>query len=362
MELAAKVCYKNLAIKTAANLIASFFIQSEFITYEKGEEIQKENYYLFNYEPNQNQSASSFWRKVVTKMILENHCLVVQINNLLYVADDYTKDPKALIGNFYRNINIGDYALKDTFEESQVLYFELNDSNIKTLLDTVYYDYGSLVEYSKKTFKRNNAKRGTLTIPTNYPQTNEAQEKLQKLMNEQIKSFYEAENGAVLPLTNGITYDDLSSETYKNSSDSRDIKNIINDIFDFVAMGFQIPPQLLKGTVSDSEKVVNRLLVGRINPIAKIIADEINRKYYGKKNVLEETHVKVDTSRINITDIKELATAIDIFFRTGTNTINDNLKLLGRKKSNDPIADKRFVTKNYQDIKTIEGGEENREK
>lgn len=355
--ITSEIFFKELAIQAAVNMISNAVARSEFLTYEKGKETRGDNYYLFNVEPNQNKSSSKFWRDVIHKLVYENECLVVQQENRFYVADSFDVIKHAFKENIYRNIVVEDYQLYKPYLESEVFHFELHDNKIKNLIEGLYNLYGNLIAYSKNNYKRSNARRGTLDVPTNYPQTVKAQEELENLLNTRFKKFFEAEGGAVLPLTSGLKYNDLTTQGYKTGSDSRDIRALIDDVFDFVAIAFQIPPQLLKGNVSDTDKAMNNFLTFCVNPIAELLTDEINRKYYGKKAYLEKTYIKLDTSRIKAVDIKEIASALDILFRIGANTINDNLRAMGRETIDEPWANVRFVTKNYQRVEELRGGE-----
>ncbi len=65
-------------------------------------------------------------------------------------------------------------------------------------------------------------------------------ETFKKLMTEYFKDFFEADN-AVLPLFEGFEFEDLGSKTYSETT-SRDIKAMVDDIYDFTARAFQIPP------------------------------------------------------------------------------------------------------------------------
>ena len=56
----AKVAYKEIEIQIAINLIAKAISNSEFSTYKKYNKAKKDNYYLFNVEPNSNQNATSY--------------------------------------------------------------------------------------------------------------------------------------------------------------------------------------------------------------------------------------------------------------------------------------------------------------
>ncbi|MBB6214970.1 HK97 family phage portal protein [Anaerosolibacter carboniphilus] len=360
-EIAAEVYYKELAVQACVNLIANAVSRSEFLTYEKGQKKRGENYYLFNVEPNQNKSSSKFWRDVIHKLVYENECLVIQQDGKFYVADEFTSLKYAFKENIYKDIVIEGYQLSNTYLESQVFHFELHDEKIKTVVEGLYQSYGKLIAASQNYYKKNNAKRGTLKIPTSYPQTEQAQNDLTDLLSARFKKFFEATGGAVLPLTNGLEYDEIGSKTNsKTEGGSKEIRGFIDDIFDFVAIAFQVPPQLLKGNVADTDKAVNNFLTFCINPLAELLADEINRKLYGKKSYLENTYLKIDTTRIKSVDISDVAGPLEILLRIGSYSIDDCLEALGMEPLNTEWSRARWMTKNYERAETrAKGGGEN---
>lgn len=350
-ELTGEIFYKELAVKACVNLIANAVARSEFLTYEKGKEIKGENYYLFNVEPNQNRSSSKFWRDVIHRLVYENECLVIQQDGKFYVTDEFTPVRFAFKENIYKNIVIDDYKLKNIFYESQVFHFELHDEKIRNVIEGLYNSYAGLIAASQGHYKKNNARRGTLEIPTNYPQTEKAQSDLHDLLSNRFKRFFEAEGGAVLPLSNGMKYEELSSNIgVKGGAEGRDVRAFIDDIFDFVAVAFQVPPQLLKGNVSDTNQAVNNFLTFCINPLAELLTDEINRKLYGKKAYLDRTYVKLDISRIRSVDIKDIANALDVLVRIGAYSVDDCLKALGMETLGTEWSMARWMTKNYERI------------
>lgn len=354
--LSAELFMKELAVQACVNLIANAVSRSEFLTYDKGLAVRNDNYYLFNVEPNQNKSSSKFWRDMVHKLVYENECLVIQQNGMFYVAESFTTVKYAFKENIYKDVVVEEYALNKNFKESDIMHFELHDQAIKILIEGIYSSYGNLIAYSKDNYKRSNAKRGTLDVPTSYPQTEKAQEQLELLLSKRFKKFFEAEGGAVLPLTNGLKYTDLATTGYKTGSDSRDIRALVDDVFDYTAIAFQIPPQLLKGTVADTDKVISNFLTFCVNPIAELITDEINRKYYGKKAFLEKTYVKLDTTRITNVNIKDIANALDILTRVGIYCVDDSLKALGMEPLDTEYSRQRWMTKNYSPIEQAAKG------
>lgn len=356
--LQAEACFKLLAVQSAVNLIANTVARGEFITYWQGKEVKGDNYYLFNVRPNQNKSASKFWRDVVSKLVYENECLVIPHNNQLYVADSYQVKEYAFLENVYSGINIGDLALNRSYTESEVFHFELHNERISTVLNWLYESYGKLITAGQAHYKKSYSKRGALELDTLYPKTKEAQEQLEKLLNNDFKRFYETEGNAVIPLPRGMKYTELeSSKAAKGSIEGRDIRAFIDDVFDFVAIGFQIPPQLLKGNVADTKEAMNNYLTLCAYPWAELITDEVNGKYYGKQRFLEKSFIKLDLTNIRAVDIVDVANALDVLERIGAYTIDDSLKYLGKEPEGTEVTKIRWMTKNYAPAETVLKGD-----
>jgi HK97 family phage portal protein len=358
--------YKKLAVQTCTNLIANTLVRCEFQTYEKGKEKHGENYYLLNVSPNQNQNASEFFHQLVTNLVMKNECLAIMQNDRLYIVDDFEAEKSVLNENRYKNVKVGGFTFtQKIFKESEVLHFQLNDQNIMDVVNGLYNSYGKLLSSSMNIYKRSNAKRIVLKGDFLRPQTDEEQALINDMFDRQLQSWFEADKaGAVFQLQKGYEIDDLSGNGKGGSptTTSRDIRALADDIFDFVAMAFNVPRGLLKGDVADVEKQTNNFLMFSILPIAELITDEFNRKMYTKEEYLKRTYTKLDTTRIKVIDVVQLATACDKFFAIGVNSVNDNLRLLGRERIDEEWADQRFVTKNYESVENIEdlkGGETN---
>lgn len=358
-SLTGSIFYKELALQASINLISNSIVKSKFTTYEEGKEVQKINHYILNIEANQNTPASRFWRDVVTKLIYEQRCLVVMRNNMLYVADDFERVELAFKENIYKNIVISDYELKDVFRESEVLYFEWYNSDLKTIINGLNTEYSKLIEVSSRSYKRSKGKKGVLEIPASYPQTDEAQKDLQDLMDNRFKKYFEAEGDALIPLTDGLKYTERggNEKTSKNTEGGREIRDFINDIFDFIAIALRIPPQLLKGDVQDTSNAVNDFLTFCLNPLVKFITDELNRKMYGMELYNSKTYVKCDTTNIKVVNLKDIANALDVLTRVGAYCIDDSLEALGMEPLDTDWSKTRFMTKNYMPVEDmLEGG------
>jgi len=362
-ELLADHYFRKLAVESCIDLIAKTITRCEFQTFQDGREYRGENYYLLNVAPNQNQNSSEFIHAMVNRLYMNNECLVVMQDNRLYIADSFTKVEYAMKDNRYDDVSVGNFTFIKSFFESEVIHLTLNDENIMKTINGLYSSYGKLITSAMNIYKRSNAKRVVLKGDFLRPQTKEEQELIDDMFDNQLKSWFEADAaGAVFQLQKGFEMDDMSGsgKTGQSSQNSRDIRALADDIFDFVAMAFHIPRGLLKGDLAEIEKQTDNFLMFCINPLAELIADEFNKKMYTKQQYLSRTYLKLDTTRMKVLDVVSLATAFDKLFAIGVNTINDNLRLLGRETIDDDYANQRYVTKNYQTIETVnneKGGE-----
>lgn len=342
---------RELAFWTCVNKIANALSKCEFKTYIGNEEIKKSEYYLWNVEPNKNQNASAFLMKMIGKLFSKNEVLVIESNGQLVVADSFRREKYALYEDIFKNVTIGDFQFNRSFRQSEVLYWELNSVEMKSLINGLYDCYKDLIAYASKTYQKSRGNRGILNIDAQAQQEENFSETFSDLMNNYFKHFFNSDN-AVLPLFEGYKYDDLGSKTYSNEN-TRDIKAMADDIFDFTARAFSFPPSLAKGDVQDTGKATDELLTFCIDPLAHMLEDEINRKRNGFQGFLRGNYLKIDTTAVKHIDIFDIATPIDKLISSGAFTINDIQKVLGRPEINEDWANQHFITKNYSTIQDL---------
>ncbi|OXS70227.1 phage portal protein [Lysinibacillus sp. KCTC 33748] len=358
-ELSAEYYYKKLAVEICVNLIANALSRCEIKTYKEGELNRGNMYYALNVQPNQNQNATAFFHKAIRKLIYEGESLIIMENDNFYIADSFNVKEYAFCENVYSGIQIGDLTLDRKYSESEVIRLKLTDTKILSVINELYESHGKMIEAAKSYYKLKNNKRVLIKGDFLRPQDDEAQEAIDDMFENQLKNWFDPDKKSVaFQLQEGFEIEDMSDSKTGLTIDSRDISNLVDDIFNYVAMAFHVPRGLLKGDLADIDKQTDNFIMFALNPPAEMMEDEFNRKSYSKDEYLNRTYLKIDTSKIKITDIVQLATAFDKMFAIGVYTINDILSELGHETIDDEIADKRHVTKNYQDAETaLKGGE-----
>lgn len=363
ISLLAREVYKGLAVDSCINLIANALVRCEFKTINKGKATKSDNYYLLNVAPNRNENATEFKKKMVSKLYRTNECLIVMANDQLFVADSFDVDEYVMKDSVYSQVTVGDFQFNGIFYESDVIHLKLNDKDIMKVINSFYKDYGKILESAKGIYKRSNAKKFVLKGEFLRSQNNEMQKKINQMMTDQFKPWLEADNaGAIFQLQTGYEMDDLSGSGKGGTSkqDSRDVRNLVDDVFDFVATAFHVPRGLFKGDVVDVSSQTNNFLMFCINPLVELISAEFNKKMYGHDDYLSGSYLKIDTSRIKVTDLNDMATALDKLFAIGGLSVNDIIEMVGGERIGEEWANRRFVTKNYTDasqLQNVEGGD-----
>lgn len=362
-----EIYYKELAIQTAISLIANAIAKCEIKVYENNKEVKNEDYYLLNVSPNANENSSQLWHKAIEKMVYEKESILIDLSNSLHCADSYSVEEYPVLGNLYKGVVVGNLQLNKTFKSSEILRLQLNNTHIKRLIDGLYEQYGELLAYAAKSYKKSNGTKYKLSLDQTKANDENFQKTYRDVVQKQLKDFMENDN-AVYPQYKGYDLEYLDTKT--STKDSSDFRNLRKEMFEIVAQAFQIPVSLMLGNITNMNEIVKVFLTFCIDPIADMLSEEISRKwYYGYREWSKGNYVKVDTSTINHIDILDVAEKADKLIASGTCCIDEVREIIGFDKLNTEFSKQHFVTKNYDtvenrligDIKNNNGGGDNSE-
>lgn len=344
-SLVGDIYIREMAFWSAVNVVANAISKCEFKTYVGKEEKKGAEYYLWNIQPNRNQNSSVFLHKLIAQLYRYNECLVIEQNGQLLVADDFTRTPYALYDDQFTNVTVENLTFQKTFFQADVLYFKLSECDMRMVTAGLFESYSKLITYSMNAYQRSRGTKGIFKYGTLPVAGSREEEMFNSLINEKISKWLSGDNAA-LPLGNGQDWKELEHKTYSSES-TRDIRAQIDDICDFTAKGFGIPPALLRGDIQGVKDVVDQLLTFCIDPLTDMISEEINRKRVGQAEYVKGTKVVIDTKTIKHIDLLSVATAIDKLIGSGSFCINDIRKAVGEEIIDEPWAWQHYITKNY---------------
>lgn len=360
---AMEVQIRELCFWACVNLMANALGRCEIRTFRDGKEIREREWWLWNVEPNVNQNSTAFWHKAMAKMAEDGEALIVPVRkrggwDSMVVADgwempDYTPTRQSV----YRGVSVDGYTFERSFSEADVLHLVPDAAGMGRVVKAMYQSYAKMVDAAVSAYTWDKTQHWKVKVDSVAAGDPGWQKDFAAMVQEQLKPFFESK-GAILPEFSGYQYEKVNG---KEGSDSRDIRSMVDDILDFTATGFGIPPVLLKGQVEGIESARTTFLT-RIDAICDQIGEEINRKRYGYDLMQAGSYVRMDSSAIQHFDAFANAASVEKLVGSGAYTINDVLKAAGQPEIREAWADKHWLTKNIAGIETslqeIEGGKQ----
>ncbi|WLR52456.1 phage portal protein [Bacillus tianshenii] len=355
-ETTTRIHMKRLALEVCASFLARTISQSEF-RIRNGDKYEKDElYYRLNVRPSKNTTASTFWQRVVYKLIYDNECLIIQADDEdLLVADDFEHKEYAVMEDIFVKVRLKEYEFKRAFKQSEVIHLKYSNEKLSPLIDSLFADYGDLFGRLLNSQKRKNQIRGTVDMDMLAAKSREHQAKLQEFIDNMYKAVGEKDI-AIIPQQPGFKYNEVSDGNSNNAQSVDEINKVTNGFLNQVALAFGIPKSLIYGDMADVEKQTRNYMMFTVSPLLKKIRDECNSKFFTRKQYLAGNRLEI--KQISYNSLFDLATSIDKLVSSGTFTANEIRQEAGYEPSSDPKLDKHYITKNYQEMNTKEGGED----
>lgn len=343
---------RDLAFEICVNLIANAMTLCKFRTFDGLKEIQGAEYWLWNYEPNTNQNASELIRKLIRRLYLDNEALVFnprKKNGLdaLAVADSFTKEEYVSKPNEYRSVVCGNLTYSKIFKEDDVLHFKLINEDLDRCRKRLIDSYEKLVTASQNKLLWNNGQHWKVHISQIASGVEDFEKKFKTMLEQQMKPFF-GEGNTVLPEFDGYSYSQIATEDLTNLS--KETRDMVEDIFNQTARSFLIPAVLVNGKLEQTEDANRNFLTYVIDPLSKILEQEINRKRYGYDEYRKGNFLKVDTSTILHFDLFANAANVEKIVGSACYTINNIRESAGQVPINEDWANKHYLTKNIGEV------------
>lgn len=359
-KLLDQIAFKELALHIGISYIANTLSKCEFRTYENGKEQKNRLYYRLNISPNPNQNSSQFINKFIEEYYYHGSALIVPHNDFIYCADNFDiDDANPLKEYLFYNVTFNSQQLKIRHKASEVFYIQLDNKNVKGLIDSLYMQYSEVISQALTAYKRTNGTKYKMILEQYRAGDSAFQQIFNNVLKTQLKTFIENDN-AVYPQYKGIDLQEFSS---KNPKDTSDIIAMRKEIFEVVAQALKIPLSMMYGNITNMNEIVKVYLSICIDPLADMIGEEITRKYYSYDEWKAGYRVEVDTSCINHIDILEVADKVDKAVSSGVANIDEMRRRLNMHELGTVFSTAHWMTKNYalaEDMLnsgTAEGGE-----
>lgn len=358
VEAAQEYQIRELCFHVCVNMMANAISRCEVRTFVGGKETRGAEYYLWNVEPNTNQSSTAFWHKAIYRLCCDNEVLIVPVRRKkgregVAVADSWTAGPDWPVREHeYAAVTVGDVTFDKPFKESEVLHLKLHHRDMVPVVNALYQSYYKLYSAAFGAATWGKGQHWKVHVDRMAQGDDNWQAQFQTYIQNQVKPFLTTD-GAILTEFDGYKFENAAQKDGRTNEDTRDIRALINDIMDFTAQGFQIPPVLIKGTIEAVGDAKQRWMSLCIDPICDQLQEEITRKRYGFDSWSRGDYVRVDSSSIEHFDLFANANSVEKLVGGGAFTINDILRAANMEPIAERWADAHLLTKN---IGTMESG------
>ena len=340
-----RAAFKELALHIAISYIANTLSKCEIKVYNNFKEVKNEWYYLLNVSPNPNQNASQFINQVIENYFYNGEALVTLENDKLYCADSFNLvDDNPLKEYVYHNVTFNGHQVRKRYKASDVLHFKLDNRNVRNLVESLYSQYGEIVDLAIQTFKRTNGKKYKLVLDQYDAGDPKFKKLFEEVLKEQLKTFIDNDN-SVYPQFSGMDLQEFSTAAAGNSND---IIAMRKETFDTTAQAFKIPLPMMYGNITNMNEIVKVFLSICIDPLADMLSEELTRKRYTFDEWKNGNFFVVDTSCINHIDILEAADKVDKLIGCGVANIDDMRNRIGWQPLNTEFSLAHWLTKNYR--------------
>lgn len=352
---------RELAFNSCVNLIANALGRCDFRDYRNGKEDKRgREHWIWNYDPNVNQNSTQFIHKLVYRLYSDNEALIVSLRrrngmDALAVADSWqVPDPQVTRQDSYKGVTVGQLTFEKTFWAEDVIHLQLNHCNVKPVLDGLSRSWTRLLAAAMNNYVWANGQHWKVTVSQIATGRDGWMEEFQQMVEKQIKPFLTSA-AAVLPELDGYKYEVMGKAT-DAQRDAAHIKSMVQDIMDFTADAFLIPPVLLRGQVEGIADANSRFLTNCIDPLADQITEEVTKKRYGYDAWRRGSYMRVDTSAIQHFNLFDLAPNIEKLIGSGY-SYNDVQRAAGGQEIDEPWANEHFLTKNFARAEELLKGE-----
>lgn len=351
-------CWMEVARSVMASYVAAALQRSEIRFKPSGEQSRDADAFAWNVSPNPAQTHSEMMSKLVSKLLLspKGEALVVPVPRRgrlggkdIYVADSWSADRRPGRATIYSNISIegSTEVVRGTLDSTQLYRFTVDgDSGWSRLMQRLDRQYSKLAASAMAAMEDRNAQRWVFRLSQSINGTGPQVELTAAYIKKQLREFVNHGRG-VLPLYEGMSLERVSTDATKRGSDpSADVTGVRKDMFETAAQCFRMPVSLLYGNTNNFDSVLASFLTFAVDPVARLLEEEITRKTYTQQQWSDGSTVEVDTSHIYHVDIFAVADEVEKLVGSRLVSVNELRGYVGLERIRQPWADEYVMTKN----------------
>ena len=328
-----------LAKHKAIGMIAKAIAQSEIVVTDGHQRVTDDVYYRLNVRPNDNQTGTDFWYRVVAKLLEDGDALIVRVpeSGKYYLATSYTTDNYVMFGKTYRNVTITDGVDQMTFARTiyadDALHLKYSSDKIRLYTDNALRSLNEVLNAiaTMEKVSRTPFFKYKVDATTTFA-TKDKNGKIQKLMLDDVVARLESQlKSKDLQVIKEPTGTSLEYLGISSTVTAAEINSIAAEIGHLAAQAYDIPENVFDGTVA---------------PVAEVINDTLHAKLIGEDDFIRGERCFVWLAHFKHIDVIDAAANLDKLRGIGF-TLDELFEMVGYPALNTEFSTQRALTLNY---------------
>lgn len=314
--------------------------------------------WLWNVSPNPNQSRPEFVAELLDDLLVSRgEALVVPVRSggvhRLYVADGWCAKPVPGAATVYSGISIegSTEVVPYPMSADEVYHFDIRGvgGGWSQLMEASSSRYDRLADALGTAVEDRNARRWIMHSEAPLTGNDQQAKAVRDQVQSQLMPFVKHNTG-VMPLFKGQSLERASNDSGRLSgTGAKDVASVRADMFALVASTFRIPAGMLEGKTAGFDADLTSFLTFAVDPVARLLSDEITRKQCSRLRWRRGDRVEVDTHHVRHADLFEVADKVEKLVGSSINSPNEIRGFTGQDPIDEPWADEYQRTKNHED-------------
>lgn len=343
-----------LAKHKAIGMIAKAIAQSEIVVTDGHQRITDDVYYRLNVRPNDNQTGTDFWYRVVSKLLEDGDALIVRVpeSGKYYLATSYTTDNYVMFGKTYRNVTITDGVDQMTFARTiyadDALHLKYSSNKIRLYTDNALRSLNEVLNAiaTMEKVSRTPFFKYKVDATTTFA-TKDKNGKIQKLMLDDVVARLESQlKSKDLQVIKEPTGTSLEYLGISSTVTAAEINSIAAEIGHLAAQAYDIPESVFDGTISEKSDATNEFITYAVAPVAEVINDTLHAKLIGEDDFIRGERCFVWLAHFKHIDVIDAAANLDKLRGIGF-TLDELFEMVGYPALNTDFSTQRALTLNY---------------
>ena len=343
-----------LAKHKAIGMIAKAIAQSEIVVTDGHQRITDDVYYRLNVRPNDNQTGTDFWYRVVAKLLEDGDALIVRVpeSGKCCLATAYTTDNYVMFGKTYRNVTITDGVDQMTFARTiyadDALHLKYSSDKIRLYTDNALRSLNEVLNAiaTMEKVSRTPFFKYKVDATTTFA-TKDKNGKIQKLMLDDVVARLESQlKSKDLQVIKEPTGTSLEYLGISSTVTAAEINSIATEIGHLAAQAYDIPENVFDGTISEKSDATNEFITYAVAPVAEVINDTLHAKLIGEDDFIRGERCFVWLAHFKHVDVIDAAANLDKLRGIGF-TLDELFEMVGYPALNTEFSTQRALTLNY---------------